>query len=112
MRVNALAILGAAVDLAVQLTPDIQEDRYLVRAERQIEQHDYAGAKESMDQFLELPGADGRSGTGGGSRRSQTGSRVRRHPSTIPIHLQTFRLRTGLLTNTDGVSAADAFPWT
>ena len=54
MRVNALAILGASVAMAVQLPPDIQADRYLVRAERQIEEQDFAAAKESMDQILEF----------------------------------------------------------
>ena len=50
-----LAVLGsAAVVAAVQLPPDIQADRYLVRAERQIKQQDYAGAKGSMERILEL----------------------------------------------------------
>ena len=53
--IRTLVVLGAAsVAAAMQLPPDIQADRYLVRAERQIEQQDYAGAKESMDRILEL----------------------------------------------------------
>ena len=53
MRICTLAALQVAV-AAMQLPPDIQADRYLVRAERQIEQQDYAGAKESMDRILQL----------------------------------------------------------
>ena len=53
--IRTLAVLGAAaVVAAVQLPPDIQADRYLVRAERQIKQQDYAGARGSMERILEL----------------------------------------------------------
>ena len=39
---------------AVQLSPEIQADRYLLRAERQIEERDFTGAKDSIDRFLEI----------------------------------------------------------
>ena len=48
IRISALAAW------ALQLPPDIQADRYLVRAQRQIEEQDYAGAKETLDRILEL----------------------------------------------------------
>ena len=48
------ASVFAAAASALQLPPDMQADRYLVRAQRQIEEQDLAGAKESMDQILEL----------------------------------------------------------
>ncbi len=54
IRTLAAVLAAAAVVAAMQLPPEIQADRYLVRAERQIEQQDYAGAKESMDRILEL----------------------------------------------------------
>ena len=54
MRSSALAILLAAPAWSMQLPPDIQADRYLVRAERQIDEQDCAGAKEALDQILEL----------------------------------------------------------
>ena len=54
LKICTLVALQVAVAGAMQLPPDIQADRYLVRAERQIEQQDYAGAKESMDRILEL----------------------------------------------------------
>ena len=56
MRVSTLAVLLAlpAAVWAMQLPPDILADRYLVRAQRQIEQQDYVGAKESMVRILEL----------------------------------------------------------
>ena len=49
-----LWLLMPAVVAALQLPPDIQADRYLVRAQRQIEEQDFAGAKQSMEQILEL----------------------------------------------------------
>ncbi len=61
MRICTLAVLLTAaaamqpsVAWALQLPPDIQTDRYLARAERQIEEQNFAGAKESIDQILEL----------------------------------------------------------
>ena len=54
IRTLAAVLAAAAVVAAMQLPPEIQADRYLVRAERQIEQQDYAGAKESMERILEL----------------------------------------------------------
>ena len=62
MRICTLAVLLTAaaaalqptVAWALQLPPDIQADRYLARAERQIEEQDFAGAKESIDQILDL----------------------------------------------------------
>lgn len=53
MRISGLTVMGIAA-LSAQLPPDIQADRYLVRAERQIEQQDYSAAKESMDRILRL----------------------------------------------------------
>ena len=49
-----LWLLLPMVVAALQLPPEIQADRYLVRAEMQIEEQDYASAKESMDRILEL----------------------------------------------------------
>ena len=54
-----LGLLMPAVVAALQLPPDIQADRYLVRAQRQIEGQDFAGAKQSMDQILELQSQHG-----------------------------------------------------
>ena len=54
-----LWLLMPAVAAALQLPPDIQADRYLVRAQRQIEEQDFAGAKQSMEQILELQSQHG-----------------------------------------------------
>ena len=54
-----LWLLLPAVVAALQLPPDIQADRYLVRAQRQIEEQDFAGAKQSMDQILNLQSQHG-----------------------------------------------------
>ena len=54
-----LWLLMPAVVAALQLPPDIQADRYLVRAQRQIEEQDFQGARESMDQILELEAEHG-----------------------------------------------------
>ena len=54
-----LWLLFPAVVAALQLPPDIQADRYLVRAQRQIEEQDFAGAKQSMEQILELQSQHG-----------------------------------------------------
>ena len=54
-----LWLLMPAVVAAMQLPPDIQADRYLVRAQRQIEEQDFAGAKQSMEQRLEFQSQHG-----------------------------------------------------
>ena len=54
-----LWLLLPTVVAALQLPPDIQADRHLVRAQRQIEEQDYAGAKQSMDRILELQSPHG-----------------------------------------------------
>ena len=54
-----LWLLLTVVGAALQLPPDIQADRYLVRAQRQIEEQDFAGAKQSMDQILALQSQHG-----------------------------------------------------
>ena len=59
MRSIALAILLAAPAWSMQLSPDIQADRYLLRAQRQIEEQDFAGAKQSLDQIQELEAQHG-----------------------------------------------------
>ena len=53
-RTTFLYLAFPAVAWAIQLSPDIQADRYLVRAERKIEEQDLAGAKESLDRILEV----------------------------------------------------------
>jgi len=60
-RIIALASLLSfpAVAWALQLPPDIQADRYLLRAQRQIEEQNFAGAKQSLDHILELEGQHG-----------------------------------------------------
>ena len=54
-----LWLLLPAVVAAMQLPPDIQADRYLVRAQRQIEEQDFAAARQSMEQILELEAEHG-----------------------------------------------------
>ena len=44
----------SSVVVAVQLPPEIQADRHLVRAERAIDEQDFHGAKAAMDAILEL----------------------------------------------------------
>ena len=46
-------LLPAAVT-AMQLPPEIQADRYLLQAERAIQEQDFQGAKTAMDGILEL----------------------------------------------------------
>ena len=43
-----------AVAWGIQLSPEIEADRYLVRAERKIEEQGFTGAKDSLDRILEL----------------------------------------------------------
>ena len=52
-----LLLSGAAA--AVQLPPEIQADRHLVRAERAIDAQDFLGAKAAMDAILELQAQHG-----------------------------------------------------
>ena len=47
-------LLLPAVVLCVQLPPEVQADRYLLQAERAIQEQDFAGAKAAMDEILEL----------------------------------------------------------
>ena len=54
-----LWLLLPTVVAALQLPPDIQADRYLVRAQRQIEEQDFAGAKQSLERILELESQHG-----------------------------------------------------
>ena len=49
-----IGFLLPLVGTASQLPPEIQADRYLLLAQRQIEEQDYAGAKESLDRILAL----------------------------------------------------------
>ncbi len=49
-----LGLTVPALAWGMQLPPQIQVDRYLVRAERQIEERDLTGAKDSLDGILEL----------------------------------------------------------
>ena len=53
-RTTFLYLAFPAVAWAIQLSPEIQADRYLVRAERKIEEQDLVVAKESLDRILEL----------------------------------------------------------
>ena len=54
LPVAMLWLLLSAVVSAVQLPPEIQADRYLLDAERAIEEQDFEGAKTAMDRILEL----------------------------------------------------------
>ena len=49
-----LWLLLPVVVAPAQLPPEIQADRYLVRAERAIDEQDFLGAKAAMDAILEL----------------------------------------------------------
>ena len=49
-----LSLLLSVVAAAVQLPPEIQADRYLLDAERAIQEQDFESAKTSMDLILEL----------------------------------------------------------
>ena len=49
-----LWLLLPTVVMAMQLPPEIQADRHLVRAERAIDEQDFPGAKAAMDTILEL----------------------------------------------------------
>ena len=54
-----LALLLAAVVPALQLPPEIQADRYLLEAEKEIQEQDFEGAKAAMDRILELQAQHG-----------------------------------------------------
>ena len=54
LPVAMLWLLLPAVVAAMQLPPEIQADRHLVRAERAIDEQDFLGAKAAMDAILEL----------------------------------------------------------
>ena len=54
-----LWLLLPAVVAALQLPPDIQADRYLVEAEKQIQEQEYEGAKAAMDRILALQAQHG-----------------------------------------------------
>ena len=49
-----LVLLGRFTAAAAQLPPEIEADRYLVRAERLIAENDYAGARDAMNQIVAL----------------------------------------------------------
>ena len=49
-----LWLLFPAVAVGVQLPPDIQADRYLLQAERAIQEQDFEAAKVAMDEILKL----------------------------------------------------------
>ena len=49
-----LSVLMYGSVMAIQLPPEIQADRHLVRAERAIDEQDFLGAKVAMDAILEL----------------------------------------------------------
>ena len=44
-------LLPSVVTAAVQLPPEIQADRYLLQAERAIQEQDFRGAKAAMDRW-------------------------------------------------------------
>ena len=52
-------LLLPAVVAAMQLPPEIQADRHLVRAERAIDEQDFLSAKAAMDAILELQAQHG-----------------------------------------------------
>ena len=54
LKTTCLCLALPALAWAIQLSPEIQADRYLVRAERKIEEQDFVVAKESLDRILEL----------------------------------------------------------
>ena len=57
IRAVSLALIlavAALAALAAELSPDIQADRYLVQAERQIRSGDHAGALATLDRILAL----------------------------------------------------------
>ena len=58
--IRTLTVLAAAtVVAAMQLPPDIQADRHLVAAEKQIQEQNFEAAKASMDRILALEAEHG-----------------------------------------------------
>lgn len=47
-------LVALPTSLPAQLPPEIQVDRYLLRAEQQVGERDFIGAKESLDRVLDL----------------------------------------------------------
>ena len=54
-----LWLLVPAVAAAMQLPPEIQADRYLLEAEKEIQEKDFEGAKAAMDRILALQAQHG-----------------------------------------------------
>ena len=54
-----LGLLLPAVVTALQLPPEIQADRYLLEADKEIQDQDFEGAKAAMDRILELQAQHG-----------------------------------------------------
>ena len=52
-------LLLPAVAVGMQLPPEVQADRYLLQAEREIGEQDFVGAKAAMDGILELQAQHG-----------------------------------------------------
>lgn len=59
MRIAVLCLTLQAFVWVTQLSPEIQVDRYLLRAERQIKGRDFTGAKRSLDRLRELQAQHG-----------------------------------------------------
>ena len=53
-QVAAVLLVALVVALPAQLPPEVQMDRYLSRAERQIAEREFVDAMESLDRVLEL----------------------------------------------------------
>ena len=49
-----LGVVASAWAAVPQLPPEIQADMYLLRVEEQLQEQDFVGAKETMDQILGL----------------------------------------------------------
>ena len=49
-----LCLVAPTLVGAIQLPPEVQADMYLLRAEEQLQEQDFAAAKETMDLILEL----------------------------------------------------------
>ena len=54
LSLASLWLLLPSLVMATQLPPEIQADRYLLQAERAIQEQDFQGAKTAMDRILEL----------------------------------------------------------
>ena len=54
-----IVLLSTAVVPAMELPLDIQADRYLLQAEKEIQEQDFEGAKEAMDQIPALQAQHG-----------------------------------------------------